>query len=82
MEQRKLVNGLRVQVHLVGRYNWQLSGDILPDDVHGKQGTIIPMKSIQGLPISIDKLLPLVHVHLDDSRTFMIHQDNLEWIDQ
>ena len=80
MEQRLLVNWQVVRVSALDEYDWHLSGDNIPVDVCGKKGTIIPVSSIQGLEISVDRLLPLVQVRLGDSRTFMIHQDNLERI--
>ncbi len=82
MEQRLLVNWQIVRVNALDEYDWHLSGDIIPIDVCGNKGTIIPVRSIQGLQISVDSLLPMVQVQLRDSLTFMIHQDNLERIDQ
>jgi hypothetical protein len=80
MARRWLENGERVRVKCQEEYNWQLRGDPLPDGVFGRAGTIIPVRSVQGLQVSGDRLLPLVFIQLDDSRTFMIHQDNLELV--
>ena len=78
MERRWFETGERVRVKSQEEYNWHLSGDPLPDGVCGRAGTIIPVRSVQGLQVSGDRLLPLVFIQLADSRTFMIHQDNLE----
>ena len=80
MARRWLENAERVRVKCQEEYDWQLRGDLLPDGVFGREGTIIPVRSVQGLKVSGDRLLPLVFIQLDDSRTFMIHQDNLELV--
>ena len=82
MEQQRLEIGERVRVKSQEGYDWHLSGDPLPDGVRGRAGTIIPVRSLQGLRVSTDRLLPLVFIQLDDSRTFMIHQDNLERVEE
>ena len=71
--------GERIRVKSQEEYDWLLVGDPLPNGVCGKAGTMIPVRSLQGLQVSGDRLLPLVFIQLEDSRTFMIHQDNLEW---
>ena len=78
MEPQWFAIGDRAKVKEQGEYNWHLKGDPLPDGVCGRSGAIIPVQSVQGLPVSGDRLLPLVFIRLDDSRTFMIHQDNLD----
>ncbi len=82
MEQRGFEIGERVRVKSQEGYNWQLKGDPLPDGVWGRAGTVIPVQSLQGLQVSGHRLLPLVFTQLDDSRTFMIHQDNLERVEK
>ncbi len=82
MEQRWCRIGERIRVKSPEGYDWHLRGDPIPDGVCGRAGTIIPVRSLQGLQVSGDSLLPLVFIQLDDSRTFMIHQDNLEWVEE
>ena len=78
MEQRWFEIGALVKVKSETECNWQLRGDSLPDGVCGRAGTILPVRSLQGVQISGDRFLPLVFIQLDDGRAFMIHQDNLE----
>ncbi len=78
MEQRWFEIGALVKVKSQTECDWQLRGDPLPDGVCGRAGTILPVRSLQGVQISGDHFLPLVFIQLDDGRAFMIHQDNLE----
>lgn len=82
MEQQRFEIGEGVNVKRKEEYDWHLRGDLHPDGVCGRAGTIIPVWSLQGQQMSGDRFLPLVLVELDDSRTFMIHQDNLERVEE
>ena len=78
MDRRWFAVGERVRVRDEDEYDLKLSGDPLPDEVCGSPCTIIPVRSVQGLPVSGENMLPLVYVQLDDQRTFVVHQDNLD----
>ncbi len=82
MEQRGFAIGGLVKVKSQTECDWQLRGDPLPDGVCGRAGTILPVRSLQGVQMSGDRFLPLVFIQLDDGRAFMIHQDNLEQVEE
>ncbi len=62
MEQRWFEIGALVKVKSETECNGQLRGDSLPDGVCGRAGTILPVRSLQGVQISGDRFLPLVFI--------------------